>query len=344
VVPAVDKLRNGGIVCFPTDTVYGLAVDAGQPAAVARLYQLKERSYDKPLVLFPPSHTSLFYLTGRLPAAVLQLIARFWPGPLTIVVPTAIDKPSCLKGATGGLGIRIPDHPVARALARHHGLFLGTTSANISGQVPVTQPQNLSPQLKRETAVTIEAGPVPSGGVSTVVEIGRKGLCILRPGAISQEDIFAAGQEPLSILFVCTANLCRSIMAELLFSQLVETHGKECRIRSAGICVFHSAGPPQAVRQTLRQRGVTRIPAGATPLTPPLIDSSDLILVMEERHKKHVVEHFPQAEHKTWLLREFTQGAREDVVDPISFAHNSYEQVVLELEEELDTLWERIFG
>ena len=75
-----------------------------------------------------------------------------------------------------------------------------------------------------------------------------------------------------------------------------------------------------------------------------IIEGSDLILVMEERHKKHVVEHFPQAEHKTWLLREFTQGTREDVVDPISFAHNSYEQVVLELEEELNTLWERIFG
>ena len=341
---ATRVLKGGGIVCFPTDTVYGLAVSAEQPQAVKRLYQAKQREHDKPLVLFPPAHTDLVHFTKRLPAIAVKLIGRFWPGPLTIVLPSAIEQPLCLVGTTGGLGTRIPDHPVAQALAKNHGLFLATTSANLSGHPPVTQAGELPRQLKAQIDMIIDTGQTPSGTISTVVEIHGKNLRVLRSGAVDESDISAAAREPLSILFVCTANLCRSIIAELMLTQIIEARNESCRVESAGTCVFRPTTPSQVVHTTLKQQGITTMPPMAKPVTASLVRSSDLILVMEMRHKKQILDRFPQAQHKVWLLREFTRGKQEDIVDPISFSHSSYTQAVADLEKEVSTLTECIFG
>lgn len=192
IARAADCLAEGGLVAFPTETVYGLGADATDPRAVARLYVAKGRPAFNPLIAHVPDCESAQRL-GRFDAAAAQLAARFWPGPLTLVVPRAADCPVA-ELATAGLdsvALRVPAHPLAQSLLVAFGGPVVAPSANRSGHVSPTTAAHVLADLNGRIDLIIDGGSCPVGVESTIIAClgGRPRL--LRPGGVSREAIEA---------------------------------------------------------------------------------------------------------------------------------------------------------
>lgn len=186
---AAALLSEGGLVAFPTDTVYGLGADAFNQAAVLRIYAAKGRPSNKAIAVLLPSAADLDQVAGLISPEALRLAEKFWPGPLTLVVPKNPRVPDVVAGAT--VGVRVPDHAVALALLDLSGP-LAVTSANLSGDVsPVTAGEVLQ-QLDGRLELILDGGSSPGGLASTVVDCTQSGLVVLRPGPLSREDLLDA--------------------------------------------------------------------------------------------------------------------------------------------------------
>ena len=186
---ALTILQGGGLVAFPTDTVYGVGALAFNGVAVRRIYKAKDRPMEKAIPVLIGDTADLAKVTLEVPQAAAKLAARFWPGPLTLVVPKHPDLPKAVS-ATPTVGVRVPDHPVARLLLRAAGP-MAVTSANLSGQPSPCTAQEVFVQLGGRIALIIDGGRTPGGVPSTVVDcVGEKPL-ILREGPILKNEIWA---------------------------------------------------------------------------------------------------------------------------------------------------------
>lgn len=191
---AVDAIRAGRIVAVPTETVYGLAC-ALNDAALERLLAAKGRAAEKGITLLVDSLMQVESV-AQIPARGRRLAARFWPGPLTLVLPAgaAADLPALLTGGQATVGVRLPDHPVPRALARELGP-IPLTSANRSGEPEAREAAGVVAALGRVVALVLDGGPSAGGVPSTVVAVeggGEEAVRILRQGAIAAEEIESA--------------------------------------------------------------------------------------------------------------------------------------------------------
>lgn len=187
---ASAALREGKVVAFPTETFYGLACDALNPDAVGAVYTVKQRPYRLPLPVIVGERAQLELIVADIPPLADELADMFWPGPLSIIFPALPEVPDLLTAGTGRIAVRHSSHPGAAELCRVSGLVLSASSANISGIPPVTNPEDLEPDLLRRIAGVYVAEPAPRGDEpSTIVDIladGDKGTVrVLREGAIS---------------------------------------------------------------------------------------------------------------------------------------------------------------
>ena len=190
VAEAARILAAGGLVAFPTETVYGLAADATDGAAVARLYAAKDRPTFNPLIVHVADRAAAQHL-GKFDAAASALAAAFWPGPLTLVLPKTDDCPVA-ELATAGLdtiAARAPDHPVARALIEAAGRPLVAPSANRSGHVSPTTAAHVAADLGGRIDLILDAGPTPVGVESTIVACLSESPVLLRPGGVARAAI-----------------------------------------------------------------------------------------------------------------------------------------------------------
>jgi L-threonylcarbamoyladenylate synthase len=192
---AVEALRAGDVVVYPTDTVYGLGCDATNARAVRRVFEIKGRPPDQPVpVLLADAHQAAEL--AEIPEGARRLMRRFWPGPLTLVLPSRGVVAELVTAGTGTVGLRVPDHPVPRALVRACGFPLVGTSANTTGQpAPVTVAQVLS-DLDGRVGLVLDGGRL-AGRPSTVVDCTGDRPRLVRPGPIPAEMIervWAEGQ------------------------------------------------------------------------------------------------------------------------------------------------------
>jgi L-threonylcarbamoyladenylate synthase len=171
--------------------VYGVGAVVWDPAAVHKLYEAKLRSGDKaiPVLLADPADLTL--VARDLPAAALRLAEKFWPGPLTLIVPKARAVPDEVTAGGETLAVRAPDHDLARALIRAAGAPLATTSANLSGRPSPITAQDVAAQLAGRIAMILDGGPCPGGLPSTIVDLCGASPTILRPGPVTLEQILA---------------------------------------------------------------------------------------------------------------------------------------------------------
>jgi len=186
---ALAVLLNGGLVAFPTDTVYGVGALAFNGAAVRSIYTAKVRPVEKAIPVLIGDPTDLVKVTLEVPGTAVRLAARFWPGPLTLVVPKHPDLPETVS-VTPTVGVRVPDHTVARALLLAAGP-MAVTSANISGQPSPSTAQEVFVQLGGRIALIIDGGKTPGGVPSTVVDCSEPEPLILREGPILKDEIWA---------------------------------------------------------------------------------------------------------------------------------------------------------
>lgn len=187
---AAAHLRGGGIVAFPTETVYGFGADAENEQAVHRIYELKGRDFAKPLSLHIADGAMAGRYAGAWPDRARTWAERYWPGPLTIVVPAADDAPrGPLAGGTT-VGLRCPDNGVTVALIRALGRAMAGTSANRSGEPAMSDPAEVREAFGGEPDVLVlDSDETPSGVASTVVEVTGDGARVLREGAVTAREL-----------------------------------------------------------------------------------------------------------------------------------------------------------
>ncbi len=187
---AVEILNAGGLVAFPTDTVYGVGALAFDEEAVRSIYDAKGRSEDKAIPILIGDAVDLDRVALSLPPAARRLAERFWPGPLTLVVLKHPDLPSAVS-STDTVGVRVPDHAVARALLRRSGP-LAVTSANLSGQASSRTAREALQQLGGRIPLILDGGQTPGGVPSTVLDCTQPEPVVLRAGPVALDDIQAA--------------------------------------------------------------------------------------------------------------------------------------------------------
>ena len=190
VADAVTALKNGEVIVFPTETLYGLGADAMNEEAVATVFRLKGRDPDTPIPVLIADETMLGQLIDDIPPLAQKLIHKFWPGPLTLVLPARADIPKPLLNASGGIGMRISSQPIATRLVKSLGRPLTATSANPSGKSPARTLGEAKNYFGSDVNVFIDGGPLTSKTGSTVAEIRGHRLKIIRQG-----DIGAAALE-----------------------------------------------------------------------------------------------------------------------------------------------------
>lgn len=188
---AAEALRRGELVAMPTETVYGLAADARNPEALRRVFALKGRPSNHPLIVHLPDARQLGAWAREVPEAAQRLAAAFWPGPLTLVLPVREDVPVEVTGGQDSIALRVPAHPLARALLEAFGGGVAAPSANRFGRVSPTRAEDVRAEFGGALPLVLDGGPCPVGIESTIVDLCSPTPAILRPGMISAEKIAA---------------------------------------------------------------------------------------------------------------------------------------------------------
>jgi protein-tyrosine phosphatase len=316
---AAKLLQAGALVAFPTETVYGLGADARNPEALQRLNEVKKRPEGKPYSLLVPSQRHAEEATGGLSRVAQKLTRLYWPGPLTVIVP---------RRGGGVVGLRLPEHPVARSLLAQCGFPLATPSANKSGQPDALTAEGALKTLGGKIPLILDGGPARQGKASVVVRLDpRKPPEIQREGMISEKEILRVARP--CILFVCTGNTCRSPMAEALCRHYLEEQGMGREsvlpfwVRSSGTsAVADMPADPQAVA-VLKKLKLDLQHHSSKPLTPEMIDTADWIFTMTWAQRESILRLMPTCRDRLRLLS--SQG--EDIPDPASRSMDRYRQV-----------------
>lgn len=185
---AAELLKQGQVIAFPTDTLYGVGVDPFNAAAIDQLYQVKERAAEKGIPILLADLSDLEKVTQRIPDYAQALIEQFWPGPLTLIVPRHPALPANLS-PNEGIAVRIPDHVISRAFIRAAGGVVATSSANRSGEAPTRNAAEAFQALEGRIAAVLDGGEVHHGQASTVLDCMSDPPIVLREGPVTVKNL-----------------------------------------------------------------------------------------------------------------------------------------------------------
>ena len=186
---AAQILRAGGLVAFPTETVYGLGADAASAQAVKKLYAVKRRPADHPVIVHFENSQAAFAWAREVPKSAKKLAARYWPGPLTLILKRSPLAQDFVTGGQDTVGLRVPSHPIARELLKEFGGAMAAPSANRFGLVSPTTAAHVREDLGNDADLVLEGGPSEVGIESTILDLSDAAPVLLRPGHVSKAEL-----------------------------------------------------------------------------------------------------------------------------------------------------------
>ena len=254
---AAEILRAGGLVAFPTETVYGLGADASNARAVARLYATKGRPADHPVIVHFSSKEKAFSWAREVPAAARQLAERFWPGPLTVILKRSKLAKDFVTGGQDSVGLRVPSHPVAHELLKMFQNGIAAPSANRFGLVSPTTAAHVREDLGDDVDLVLEGGASEVGIESTIIDLSSGAAALLRPGSISRaelEDVLRSKVEEKSFSSPRHSGGLERHYAPRTPARLVPTHDldKEIEKLERRVAVLAFSRPDERVDYWLR--------------------------------------------------------------------------------------------
>jgi tRNA threonylcarbamoyl adenosine modification protein (Sua5/YciO/YrdC/YwlC family) len=322
-------LRRGGLVAFPTETVYGIAASAEIPEAVDRLYRLKGRPRSKPMTVMVADVTPVLERCPDISPTARALMKRYWPGPLTLVLP---DKEGHITG------FRLPAHSLARGLVREARVPLLVPSANPADLPPATTAEQVLTYFPDQIDLVIDAGPAEGGVASTVVQVIGDQVEILREGAIPESRIRQPGHQ--TILFVCRGNTDRSPLAAAILRRRLsaalgcpesELESRGYRVLSAGVEARAGEVPSPSARKIAREWADGPLDLEhqvARKLTADLVNESTRVFCMEREHRDQILAFFAHREGDVFLVDP--EGG--DVADPAGQPFPVYKKLASRLD------------
>jgi len=326
---AAGILAKGGLVIMPTETVYGIAANMSDQRALERLSAIKKRPKDKPFSLHIDTKERIEDFVKDAPTCAYKLMDRFWPGPLTLIFKSKDENT---------IGIRFPDDDIALRVISLSKVDVVCPSANISGKLAPTNFADAIKDLNGLVDFAIDAGSTRLGMESTVVDLTFEPLRILREGAIKRADIEAIAKKKV-ILFICTGNSCRSVMAKALLEKKLKEGGRQdIEVLSGGIMMVEGLGASEEVKELLAREGMDVSGHRVHKVSKEMIRRSDIILVMERTHEQRILELVPEAKNKLFLLKEFAKikDNNLDIADPIGRPPEFYSQTLGVIKEAIE--------
>ncbi len=343
---AVQVLAEGGVVAFPTETVYGLAAHALNARAVDHLLQAKGRPKGHALALAIKGYEEAWDYVPDLSPLAGRLARRCWPGPVTLVVddrhPDSLLNrlPASVFQAVvpeKTVGLRVPAHQLILEVLQLLAGPLVLTSANLHGQPEAVTGDDVLRSVGDRIHLVLDDGPCRYGRASTVVQVvdSPPEVRLLREGVVSSGTVRRLAS--VVVAFICTGNTCRSPMAEHLFRHLLARRLK-CspeELEDRGVLVFSAgvaatAGAPASAEavEVLRRQGIALQGHESQPVSDQLVRHADLLLTMTQGHRHALVEHWPEAASRTFLLCR-----NQDVADPIGGPLDAYQRCAEQIQE-----------
>ncbi|MFC1530147.1 L-threonylcarbamoyladenylate synthase [Gemmatimonadota bacterium] len=340
---AVEALRSGGIVAYPTETQYGLGVDALNPASTRSLHELKERGEGTFLVV-TADEAAARELCSDFPDPARSIARNCWPGPVTILVPARDGLPAEVVGEGGLLGVRVSGNPIARELPARLGGPVVSTSANLTGRAPLNDPGLINRVFPDRLDLILDGGVLPPGPGSTIVDGRTVPLKVIREGAVSRNSLarrtrleVEGGQALPLILTVCTGNTCRSPMAEGALKVMLRQRGLEDEfdVQSAGVAAVNWGMATEETQAAAWEQGIDLSTHKPRQLSQQMTQEADIILVMSERHRNRVAVIDPHVRDRIHIIRKLSAelhgksvAGRREIRDPYGSPPAAYRKVL----------------
>jgi tRNA threonylcarbamoyl adenosine modification protein (Sua5/YciO/YrdC/YwlC family) len=340
---AVQALAEGQLIALPTETVYGLAASACCPDAVERILKVKGRPTGQPMALAIKSAEEAPDFVPNLSPLARRLARRCWPGPVTLVVdnnhrdglmhqlPREVRN---VVAPNGTVGLRVPANNMAQDVLRMLCGPIVLTSANRSGQPDAVTAQEVVEYLGGDVALVLDDGRCRYSQPSSVVRVKENKFEVLREGVVSAATLKRLAG--ILVVVVCTGNTCRSPMAEILMRDslakslgcsLEELDERGIVVMSAGIAAAPGCPPASEAVQVMKEQGLDLSRHEAQPLTEQLVRHSDVILAMTQSHLQSIVDRWPEAAGRTFLM----MPDKADVADPIGQSLGAYRHCAAQL-------------